>query len=216
MNDQKRALSAAKRCHKELTNMLCESRESFEAWKSFSGVTLDVEFSMLHWFNPFISTMVDSHYLRTLINLFIIGDSDKKGHGIYYLRRKLKGAGLLADEQDCDWQKQLDKAMPTHAKICLVRNKYFAHRDKDYTWGKAMQESGLSYGELDILISLYYRIAEWSAPMLDPMFINERMVKANMAESIANTKTALLLYQPVLKAEDDERLRNEISNFSSQ
>lgn len=220
MNDQKRALSAAKRCHKELTTMLCESRESFESWKSFAGVILDVEFSTLHWFNPFVRSMVDSHFLRTVINLFIIGDANKneyaKGHGVYYLRRKLKGAGLLANEQDCEWQKQLDKAKPIHAKIRIVRDKYFAHRDKDYTWGKAMKESELSYGELDILISLYYRIAEVIAPVLDPMFLNEKMVKANMAKSIANTKTALLLYQPVLKAEDDERLMNEIQNFSYQ
>jgi hypothetical protein len=220
MNSQKRALSAAKRCHKELINMLRESRESFEVWKAFAGVTLDVEFAKMRWFCPLVSAMVDAHFLRTVINLFIIGDANKKGygegHGVYYLRRKLKGSGLLGDEQDCEWQKQLDNAKPCHVKIRLVRDKFLAHRDKDYTWAKAIQESGLSYEELDILISLYYRIAEDCAPILNPMFLNENIVKTTMTRSIQNTKKALLQYQPVLSAEDNQRLRNENSNFSSR
>jgi hypothetical protein len=32
------------------------------------------------------------------------------------------------------------------------------------------------------------------------------MVKAHVKESISNTKAALLLYQPIVKAEDDEEI----------
>jgi hypothetical protein len=218
MNDQNRALSAAKRCHKELTSMLCEARESFEIWKSFAGVEIDVEWLNLCWFHPFVSTTVDAHYLRVVVNLFIIGDADGKGHGhghgVYYLRRKLKGAGILAKEQDLEWQRYLDKAKPIHAKVRLVRDKHFAHRDNGYTWQKAMQESGLLYNELDLLISHYYRIAEVTAPEIEPIFLNEKLVKENMKESIENVKTALLLYQPVLKAEEDERIMSEIHSLN--
>lgn len=218
MNDQKRALSAAERCHKELTNMLCEARESFEIWKSFAGVEIDVEWINLGWFNPFVSATVDAHYLRVVINLFIIGDVDGKGrgngHGIYYLRRKLIGAGILKKEQDLEWQRYLDKAKPIHAKVRLVRDKHFAHRDEGYTWQKAMQESGLLYDELDSLISHYYRIADVTAPEIALIFLNEKLVKENMKGSIEDVKTALLLYQPLLESKENENIMSEIHSLN--
>jgi hypothetical protein len=206
MENEKRALYLAECCHKELADMLCQARESFEVWKSFSGVTIDDEWHKLSYYCPFVSATVTAHYLTMIINLFIIGDEDRKVHGICYLRRKLKCLSILTKAHDIEWEKHLNKAMPIQKKIKLVRNKYFAHRDKDYSWEKAMRESGLTYTALDFLISLYYRIAEASAPVLNPMFIDERMVKDQISKSIGNTKKALLLHQPVVKAKDDEEI----------
>lgn len=206
MKNHNRAIYSAECCHKELTKMLSEARESFEVWKSFAGVTLDLEWNDLSYYSPFLSATVTAHYITMIINLYIIGDGDRKGHGICYLRRKLRCASILSDEQDLEWKKCINKAIPVHKKIELVRNKHYAHRDEGYSWEKAMQESRLSYNELDFLISLYYRIAEASATVLNPIFINEEMVKAHVKESISNTKAALLLYQPIVKSEDDEEI----------
>lgn len=215
MNElQLRSREAAELCHHDVSAMVADARESFEIWRSLfymgdSGKAK--EWMNLQWFNPFLSVTENAHMSMVIINLFILGDEPhEKVHSVYFLRRKLSGCGLLSSTRHQGWDHLLAEAKPVHDKLKFVRDKHLAHRDKDYTWQKAMQESGLSPEDLDRLITVYFWVASDAAELLELPFFGEQIILGGISESIADVRTALLQYQPRMQAAEDERVRREL------
>jgi hypothetical protein len=211
---QLRSREAAELCHHDVSAMVADARESFEIWRSLfymGGSEKPKEWMNLQWFNPFLSVTENTHMSMVIINLFILGDElHEEVHSVYFLRRKLTGSGLLSSTRDHEWNHFLTGAKPVHDKLKIVRDKHLAHRDKGYTWQKAMQKSGLSAEELDRLITVYFWVASDAAELLELPFFGEQIILAGISESIVDVRTALLQYQPTMQAADDERLRREL------
>ncbi len=205
---------AAELCHDDVSAMVADARESFEIWRSLFYIGDSGKangWSDLQWFNPFLSATENAHMSMIIINLFILGDEQhRKVHSVYFLRRKLAHSGLLSGRRDQEWNHLLAEAKPVHDKLKIVRDKHLAHRDKGYTWQKAMQESGLSAEQLDRLTSVYFSLASDAAELLELPFFEEQIIFEGISESIAEVRTALLQYQPIMQATEDERVRREL------
>lgn len=215
MNElQLRSREAAELCHHDVSTMVTDARESFEIWRSlfYIGDSWQAnEWVDLQWFNPFLSVTENAHMSMVIINLFILGDEpQKKVHSVYFLRRKLTRCGLLSSARGHEWDRSLTQAKPVHDKLKIVRDKNLAHRDKGYSWQKAMQESGLYAEELDRLITVYFSLASDAAELLELPFFGEQIILKGISESIVDVRTALLQYQPKIQAAEDKRLQGEL------
>lgn len=204
---QRHSREAAELCHHDVNAMVTDARESFEIWRAFfyigDGETAK-QWVDLQWFNPFLAAIENAIMSIVIINLFILGDdSQKQSHSIHFFQRKLVGSGVLDGGHVRQWDQSIAEAKPTHDKLKVVRDKHLAHRDKGYTWGRAMQETGLAAEELNQLVTIYFRLAINAAELLELPYFEEQTVLSEIRKSIGYVRTALLEYQPKLQAAND-------------
>ena len=183
---------AAKLCFDDISRLVEETRYSFEIWRALFYIENAEEWLTYKKYDPFFRETERAHTNAIIINLFILGEKeDKKGHSVFYLFRKLVGGALINPNWAKEWQFVLDRITNYRDKVALVRNKYLAHRDKNYSWQKAMQEIGLTPEDLNMMTSLCFNLI--AARLLCEIdFFTETQVKKSIRKSIRHLTDALL------------------------
>jgi len=188
-------LKAARRCFKSTKALVTECRNSFEIWFALHDFKdRDNAGSAHNAYDPIFKSTMDAHFLVLVINLFILGDEDSKRRqnmSLYFLGRKLAGAGLISHVESEKWEATLKKANFHHERIKLIRDKYYAHRDKNYTWDKAMHEANIHVQVLDGIIAIYYDYVSAAAKCLKEKCASHADVATTIKESVADIKSQL-------------------------
>ena len=183
----------AQPCFEELREIIQETRQSFDIWKTFAcsneylcGDTL----YHVSAYNPLFYRTVNAHLQSVFVNLFILGD--KGSHNCQYLFDQLCNCGLFEICGDSHLKRRMEGYLrytaKKHKKVRVFRNKYYAHRDRRKTMDDLLKLATLNIEEISDTISAYYRFIERAAVLLSDAIQSEEETIREMKRAMNDAK----------------------------
>jgi AbiU2 len=147
----------------ELFQDLLRARDTYEAWWNLKNRKVRPKYvDTMNVYSEYFVVAVHSHFVAMLMVLFRLFDTDKRALSIPTLLASIQSEPGFPAAVKARVAAALERAQPSIAKVKLLRDKVFAHRDRSYSYERAFREAGLTANEVR-------RLTERTLRMIDAL-----------------------------------------------